>query len=198
MAKQDVIYLQAGELVVDVVGESHHQEVLNRVCGGRSKGGHERECLAALIPDPSNAYDANAVKVMLIDDGAEVGLAGYLSRDDARAYGPVLKELVVDYRRFVVCDAVIRGGWKRADSQGSYGVKLSLESPAELRAQALAFLESQGVAPKAARETPRDPPVAVRASRRPRAKAESGCLSVLVVAAIVGALTAVALACGTG
>ena len=47
------------------VGESHYQAALEALCGGHNRYGHEMECEAELIPEPSNPYDPNAVQVMI-------------------------------------------------------------------------------------------------------------------------------------
>lgn len=60
---------------LSVVGESQYQPALKRV----ARGG--QLCWAALVPEPENAFDANAVVVQI--DSATVG---YLSRGDARRY----------------------------------------------------------------------------------------------------------------
>ena len=69
-----------GTYECDVVGEASYQDALNRIAGGKTKDGHEIECLAQLIPEPSNPHDANAIMVTI--DGSRVG---YLARAHAKA-----------------------------------------------------------------------------------------------------------------
>jgi hypothetical protein len=111
---------------VEVVGEASYQAELDRICGGRCEDGHNREVMAALVPEPSNPYDENAVAIQV--DGMRVG---YLSRADALAYRPVVAQL--SKRNTVgACQAVIRGGWDRGGGDtGNYGVSLSLAGPAQ-------------------------------------------------------------------
>jgi hypothetical protein len=78
----DAIKLRGGS-EVPVVGESHYQQALLSICGGKSIDGHHRGCIAALIQEPHNEYDRHAVAAQV--DAQKVG---HLSRDDARAYGP--------------------------------------------------------------------------------------------------------------
>jgi hypothetical protein len=109
---------------VPVVGESHYQQALLRICGGKSIDGHHRGCIAALIREPHNEYDRHAVAVQI--DAQKVG---YLSRDDARAYGLLLERLASE-GCVGACDAEIRGGWNRGGGdEGHFGVVLFLAPP---------------------------------------------------------------------
>jgi hypothetical protein len=80
-----------------VRGESKYQRTLHAACAGRiapftdEDGCWDRALFVnvALRPEPSNAYDRNAVRV----DVVGVGCAGYIPRDDARAYQASLLEL---------------------------------------------------------------------------------------------------------
>jgi hypothetical protein len=101
---------------IPVVGESHYQDTIEEVCGGRTPEGADRECEAELIPEDDNRYDANAVRVEI--DGRTVG---YLARPDAVDYRRLHR------RRLMRCPAVIRGGWDRGvGDRGSFGVCLDL------------------------------------------------------------------------
>lgn len=119
----DAIKLRGGS-EVPVVGESQYQQALSRICGGKSIDGHHRGCLAALVREPHNEYDRHAVAVQI--DAQKVG---YLSRDDARAYGPLLERLASE-GCVGACDAEIRGGWNRGGGdEGHFGVVLFLAPP---------------------------------------------------------------------
>ena len=61
------------------------------------------ETTAALVPEPSNPHDPNAVMVQI--DGR---LVGYLSRAAAVAYGPLVRE-PAERGRTAVCDAMVAG-----------------------------------------------------------------------------------------
>ena len=76
-----------GDYLCDVVGESHYQAALNRIAGGKTEDGHQIECTAILVPEPTNSHDRNAVKVMIA--GAQVG---YLSRTHAAALSTVFQK----------------------------------------------------------------------------------------------------------
>jgi len=110
-----------GTFEVEVVGESHYQDALAKICGGRSEDGAEKYCRATLVLDNSNAYDPKAVRVDV--DGATVG---YLSREAARVYRHRLKE-AGHPRLLGTCNAVIRGGWDRGNGDtGNFGIRLDL------------------------------------------------------------------------
>ncbi len=73
-----------------VVGESHYQPALRAVVGTRDVQGFEKAMTttAALIAEPDNKYDRNAVRVDI--DGRPVG---HLAREDAVRYQPPLLDL---------------------------------------------------------------------------------------------------------
>ena len=99
-----------GRALVNVAGESHYQEALHEI----AKGEQRLEVTAALIPEPSNPHDPNAVRVEI--DGK---LVGYLPRAAAVAYGPLIKE-PADRGRTAVCEAMVSG------REGLFGVFLKL------------------------------------------------------------------------
>jgi hypothetical protein len=113
-----------GDYDFEIVGESNYQFELDRICGGMCEDGVEHECIATLIPEPSNPHDANAVKVTI--DGKTVG---YLSRSNALKYHREMKRLRIRGRA-LKCNAIVVGGWDRGDGdQGHFGVKLDLGWP---------------------------------------------------------------------
>lgn len=122
---------------VEVMGESHYQGTLERLAGGRTiDGGRYRDHIALMLPEPSNPYDHNAVRVLLAPhfDGATAGLVGYLSREDAVAYRPVIDRLA-SMARLMACRASLKGGWDRGGGdRGSFGVTLHLDRPLVLMA----------------------------------------------------------------
>src|SRR4051812_31164097 len=46
-----------------IVGESNYQDALSRLCGGYTRDGHQLHTRASLVPEPSNPYDKNAIRV---------------------------------------------------------------------------------------------------------------------------------------
>lgn len=109
---------------LDVVGESHYQDALEEIAGGKEEESAHIETRACLIPELDNPYDPNAVGVF-IDDM----LVGYVGRDVAPRLQPVLIDLYQRRRYILSCPAVIVGGWYRGDGdEGSFGVQLKAPS----------------------------------------------------------------------
>jgi uncharacterized tellurite resistance protein B-like protein len=110
----------------EVVGESHYQADLERIVGGRSEDSARYECVARLTPEPDNPYDPQAVYVSV--GGRKVG---YLSRDWAAKFKAALASN--GYAR-ASCNALIVGGWDRGGDRGSFGIKLDIALPLDLKA----------------------------------------------------------------
>ena len=115
------------DAVVEVVGEGSYQSSLLALAGKRGPDGPTNtEFLAALVREPQNRFDENAIAVHI-----DSRLVGYLSREDAIRYLPV-----ADWARarnhVIVTDARLTGGWDRGrGDSGSIGVILRLGTPAE-------------------------------------------------------------------
>ena len=78
-----------GTFDTQVKGESHYQDALWQLAGGRTTD-YVREPISALLtPEPENPYDANAIRVSI--NGLRVG---YLSRETAVLYRPGLINLM--------------------------------------------------------------------------------------------------------
>lgn len=108
---------------IAAVGESNYQAALWSIVRAQtpSDRGYRMEVTARLLPEPENAYDANAIRVFV---GA--ALVGYLSRDDAEDYEPYLDELL-DGADQLHCAGLIRGGFlTEAGSRASLGIWLDL------------------------------------------------------------------------
>lgn len=107
---------------VDVVGESHHQDELLALTGGRRRyGGVDVEAVADLVPEPDNRFDPDAVAVHV--EGAPVG---HLRHGDAVDLRPLIDE-AVRRQGAARCRARIRGGWDRGRGDvGAFGVVLDL------------------------------------------------------------------------
>ena len=113
--------LLAGDETLEVVGESHRQEELWRIVGGRQADYVRFDVHAVLVPDPDNVYDPNAIEVRI--DGT---LVGYLSQEDAASYRPGLLRIMEAHGgQLVALDGVICGGGPREDARiGFLGVFL--------------------------------------------------------------------------
>ena len=101
-----------GRELINVAGESHYQDALRELTKGETRVG----ATAALIPEPDNPHDPDAVRVEI--EGQKVG---YLPRDLAPGYGPLVRE-PAERDRTAVCEAMISG------RDGVYGVFLKLPS----------------------------------------------------------------------
>lgn len=105
-----------------MVGESHYQDALRAACGSDGREEVRRECVAALVPEPDNPHDPNAVMVQI--DGR---LVGYLARADAVAYGPLVRGIAARGRT-AVAEAVVAGRGA-AGGTSNLGVFLRLPAP---------------------------------------------------------------------
>lgn len=115
-----------GEYSMNVVGESHYQDNLRRICEGTTdeEEGEDLEIEASLVSENDNPYDNQAVRVDI--EGLPVG---YLSRQDARRLRAHLDKTVPRGVRLekLTCDALIVEGWDRGEEdRGYYGVKLDV------------------------------------------------------------------------
>lgn len=111
---------------VKVVGESRYRDAIERAVGRRPEG-HKTIVDAALVAEPTNRYDPNAIAVQLAGQ-----TVGYLAREDAVRYRPVM-----DWCRaqgFVPCArADVRGGWRKDDgSSADFGITLYVASPEKI------------------------------------------------------------------
>jgi hypothetical protein len=114
------VTLFSGGETLEVVGESHHQDELWAIVGGRTTEPVCQDTIALLIPNPENPYDANAIEVRI---GGLV--IGHLSREDAATYRPGLMDLM---RRtdppLIALNGVIVGGGRRGSRIEYLGVFL--------------------------------------------------------------------------
>lgn len=98
-----------------IVGESHYQEALEEIVGGRTDESADFEVDLSLVPESDNEYDPNAVGVEI--DGE---LVGYLSRASAKKYRAAFGAATTHE-----WPARIVGGWDRGDGdRGSFGVQM--------------------------------------------------------------------------
>jgi hypothetical protein len=96
--------LYPGDEDLEVVGEASYQDALWKLCGQPPTGRIRHRILAALVPQPDNPYDSNAISVQI--DG---NIVGYLPRDVAATYLPGLRSLMAQSRAHVALNGVIVG-----------------------------------------------------------------------------------------
>jgi hypothetical protein len=124
---------------IKVVGESHYRKNLLQVAGPGGQYGVRVNTEAALVPEPKNRHDRNAVRVDI--DGRTVG---YLPRDVAAVVSPALLGANLG---FLSVPAYISAGW----DGGDYSVTIEKGV-----GQVLALLGSgKGAAPVAATPQPK-------------------------------------------
>lgn len=112
--------LYTGSRDLEVVGESHRQDTLWALVGGKRVERISHDTHAVLTPEPDNPVDPDAIAVLI--DGQ---LVGYLSRENAAAYGPGLRQLMKHASDgLVALPATIAGGGQRDDGLGRLGVFL--------------------------------------------------------------------------
>ncbi len=110
-----------GTYSIDVVGESHYQRALSKVCGGHSKDGHRLKVEAFLVPEDTNPYDKKAVMVVI-----ERETVGYLDRETARSFRKELAKIAPP-GTIAKCQGMVVGGWDDGmGDKGHFGVKLDL------------------------------------------------------------------------
>ena len=112
-------FLRGNELV-NVAGESHYQEALRALTGSDGSEPVRIEAEAVLVPEPENPHDPNAVMVQIRER-----LVGYLPRDAAVAYAPMLRS-VAERGRTAACEAMIAG---RGGGDAVLGVFLRMPAP---------------------------------------------------------------------
>jgi len=95
----------SGDDRIEVVGESFYREALRRVAGNGDGGEPARQHMASLVPEPTNAYDRNAVKVVIA--GEQVG---HLPRDLAALVGPAVSDLVAKHGEVVTIAELVGTG----------------------------------------------------------------------------------------
>jgi hypothetical protein len=110
-----------------IVGESHYMAELRALAKRRSAAGAPVEFVATLIREPENPFDPNAIVVMS-DRGNTIG---YLTREDAVDYGPVLAA-VLAAGQTAQCRAKLIGG---TVGKRNIGVWLDIDPPDELLAR---------------------------------------------------------------
>lgn len=114
-----MIVLEGDELV-RVVGTSHYQDPLVALSGRQADEQIRVEKVAALVPEPDNPHDPNAIAIHI-----EGRVVGYLAREENSRW------------RDVVAMAEIGAEAMIAGKQGTtgLGVFLRLPTPTEARAQ---------------------------------------------------------------
>ncbi len=107
-----------GDQQVDVVEEEDHQEVLERLAGGRSESGAMKQVVALLTREPDHPHDKDAIRVDI--DGETVG---YIEKWNAKSIQPLMQRLEREGRPAWVRGTIV-GGWDHDQGDESFRVRL--------------------------------------------------------------------------
>ncbi len=133
-----VLFLPKDHATVEVSGASDFQATLELIAGGRTLDGPRYpDQVAILLPEPTNPCDPDAVRVVVLPrrPGQTWGKVGYLSREDAVRYRPVIARCA-SAGKVTACRVSLKGGWDRGpEDRGDFGVTLLLDMPAKLMLQ---------------------------------------------------------------
>lgn len=119
-------YLLPDGATINVAGESHYQDALAELAGGKTETAAHIAIIATLHAEPDNPFDPNAVRIEINGN-----CVGYLPRAVAPGYAAVIAALVA-IGRPARCRGFVTGGWKRSLSdEGQFGLVLELAAPAQ-------------------------------------------------------------------
>lgn len=104
---------------LSIVGESHYQPALLSITNCSPGQEVAFDCIAELVPEPTNPHDPHAVMVRI-----EGKCVGYLSRQNAQRLGPRLKEMLAAGQP-TICNAYI--GCKPDTGNPNLGVSLEVD-----------------------------------------------------------------------
>jgi hypothetical protein len=132
MQQKSTIELSLVKLCEDgccaVVGESYYQDALratSRICSVGPEG--RAAFTAALVPEPDNPYDSNAIGVY-----SPEGKVGHFSQNDAVEYRQLFAEVTRFGYHGGTCEAYLTGG---GPGKPSFGVVLHLADPGSCQAE---------------------------------------------------------------
>lgn len=105
-----------------LVGEFYYQSAFKKLVGNHGDRGVHLECLAILIPENTNQYDNQAIRIDI--KGMTVG---YFSRNDARRFRMrlITKRLM---GQTTTCNAIIEGGQLLHEgNRSNYSLSLAID-----------------------------------------------------------------------
>jgi hypothetical protein len=106
--------LLGGSIDLEVVGESHYQDALWRLCGDIRGARVRKAIIATLVPEPDNPYDSSAIAVQIAGQNV-----GHLPAQTAAQYHSGLTALMDRLGGYICLSGVIVGG-----NRGHLGVWL--------------------------------------------------------------------------
>ena len=106
---------------VEIKGESFYQDALIALFGPYTAKGSRSECTAALVREPTNRHDKNALRCEISGH-----LVGYVNKDDAQTITEYMKKRKIDS---LTVNASVNGGYLRTGKKpGMYGVTVELDA----------------------------------------------------------------------
>jgi hypothetical protein len=141
---QTIEFESCTELVA-AVGEASYQPALREICGSERWERVRFDCRAALLAEPSNPHDANAVAVYVDCRGTHLHV-GYLSRGDALDYQGAIRK-AADLGYVIACQAHIAGREQGSETP-NLGIFLDLPTP-EGAVSELSALARESITPPA-------------------------------------------------
>ena len=110
----------SGLFQLKTVGASYYQDNIAKIAKNPIGENAFVFCTATLIPEDTNPYDSNAVKVLI-----ESEHVGYLSRESAVTFRSYFKKFELDVQT-TTCDAVISAGIKTLERTYEYIIELDI------------------------------------------------------------------------
>ncbi len=117
------------EELVEAVGESFYQPAISSICGRQGVEAVAFDCIAALVPQPYNSYDPNAISVQV-----NAQIVGHLSRKDAIRYH-ALTDAAERLGVVIACNARIGARDPQTAETTNAGVFLHLPAPVDAAAE---------------------------------------------------------------
>ena len=117
--RAETVVVYSGDQWLEVRGESNYQDAFKSIAGPKGEDGYNLPVTVALVREPANPWDTNAVAVKCGE-----WTVGFLSREAAEMFAPVID--TKNAAGETVClEGHIRGGWKRRNGdEGHYGIAL--------------------------------------------------------------------------
>lgn len=119
----DIALRSSNQYDFEIVGEASYQNNLASIAGPKASQSKELYLEAIIEAEPNNQYDKNAIRVSI--DNKTVG---YFDRETAKEFKRECQRKGFTDKTTFKANAVVVGGWKDKNSQGSYGVKLDIDS----------------------------------------------------------------------
>lgn len=110
----------SGLFQLKTVGASYYQDSIAKIAKNPTGENALVFCTATLIPEDTNPYDSNAVKVLI-----ESEHVGYLSRESAVTFRSYFKNFELNVQT-TTCDALIGAGFKTQEKTYEYVIELDI------------------------------------------------------------------------